>query len=54
MRKNGQAKAAKKAGNVAAEGTIIIENGEGFAALVEVNCQTDFVAKDENFLGFAN
>ena len=54
MRKNGQAKAAKKAGNVAAEGTIIIENGEGFAALVEVNCQTDFVAKDANFLGFAN
>ena len=54
MRKNGQAKAAKKAGNVAAEGTIIIENGEGFAALVEINCQTDFVAKDENFLGFAN
>ena len=53
MRKNGQAKAAKKAGNVAAEGTIIIENGEGFAALVEVNCQTDFVAKDESFLGFA-
>ena len=53
MRKNGQAKAAKKAGNVAAEGTIIIENGEGFAALVEINCQTDFVAKDENFLGFA-
>ena len=53
MRKNGQAKAAKKAGNVAAEGTIIIENGEGFAALVEVNCQTDFVAKDDSFLGFA-
>jgi elongation factor Ts len=53
MRKNGQAKAAKKAGNVAAEGTIIIENGEGFAALVEVNCQTDFVAKDASFLGFA-
>ena len=54
MRKNGQAKAAKKAGNVAAEGTIIIKEGAGFAALVEVNCQTDFVAKDANFLGFAN
>ncbi|MBW8190894.1 translation elongation factor Ts [Neiella marina] len=54
MRKNGQAKAAKKAGNIAAEGTILIAEGAGFAALVEVNCQTDFVAKDENFLAFAN
>jgi elongation factor Ts len=54
MRKNGQAKAAKKAGNIAAEGTIIIKEGAGFAALVEVNCQTDFVAKDASFLGFAN
>ncbi len=50
MRKNGQAKAAKKAGNIAAEGQIIIKDG----VLVEVNCQTDFVAKDDNFLGFAN
>lgn len=54
MRKNGQAKAAKKAGNIAAEGTILIKTADGVAALVEVNCQTDFVAKDENFLGFAN
>lgn len=54
MRKNGQAKAAKKAGNIAAEGTIIIKEGAGFAALVEVNCQTDFVAKDDSFLAFAN
>lgn len=54
MRKNGQAKAAKKAGNITAEGTIIIKEGNGFAALVEVNCQTDFVAKDDSFLGFAN
>ncbi len=50
MRKNGQAKAAKKAGNIAAEGQIIIKDG----VLVEVNCQTDFVAKDDNFLAFAN
>ena len=54
MRKNGQAKAAKKAGNIAAEGTILIKEENGVAALVEVNCQTDFVAKDDNFLGFAN
>ncbi|MCF1438512.1 MAG: translation elongation factor Ts, partial [Shewanella sp.] len=54
MRKSGAAKAAKKAGNIAAEGTILIKQGEGFAALIEVNCQTDFVAKDSNFLAFAN
>jgi elongation factor Ts len=54
MRKNGQAKAAKKAGNIAAEGTIIIKQKDGMAALLEVNCQTDFVAKDVSFLGFAN
>ncbi len=54
MRKSGAAKAAKKAGNVAAEGTIIIKQGEGVAALLEVNCQTDFVAKDASFLAFAN
>ena len=54
MRKNGQAKAAKKAGNIAAEGAIIIKVSGNTAALVEVYCQTDFVAMDENFLGFAN
>ncbi|WP_299020341.1 translation elongation factor Ts [uncultured Photobacterium sp.] len=54
MRKSGAAKAAKKAGNVAAEGTILIKDENGVAALLEVNCQTDFVAKDSNFLAFAN
>lgn len=54
MRKSGAAKAAKKAGNIAAEGTILIKEGAGFTALLEVNCQTDFVAKDSNFLAFAN
>ena len=54
MRKSGQAKAAKKAGNIAADGAIIIKTVGNTAALVEVNCQTDFVAMDSNFLGFAN
>ncbi|KJY88527.1 elongation factor Ts [Vibrio neptunius] len=53
MRKSGAAKAAKKAGNVAAEGAIIIREDNGVAALLEVNCQTDFVAKDGNFTAFA-
>ncbi len=54
MRKSGQAKAAKKAGNIAAEGAILIKSEGNVSALVEVNCQTDFVAKDSNFLAFAN
>ncbi|WP_407331193.1 translation elongation factor Ts [Enterovibrio sp. 27052020O] len=54
MRKSGAAKAAKKAGNIAAEGSIIIKDADGVAVLVEVNCQTDFVAKDGNFTAFAN
>ncbi|AXI02956.1 translation elongation factor Ts [Aquirhabdus parva] len=54
MRKSGQAKAAKKAGNIAADGAIIIAQADGRALLIEVNSQTDFVAKDENFTVFAN
>jgi elongation factor Ts len=53
LRKSGQAKAAKKAGNIAADGAIIIVHGDNKALLLEVNCQTDFVAKDDNFTIFA-
>lgn len=54
MRTSGALKAAKKATKVAAEGQIIIKSSDSAAALVEVNCQTDFVAKDGSFLAFAN
>lgn len=54
MRKSGALKAAKKSTKVAAEGTIIVRSEDGNAALVEVNCQTDFVAMDESFLAFSN
>ena len=54
LRKSGQAKAAKKAGNIAADGAIVIAQEGNKAILVEVNCQTDFVAKDDNFTEFAN
>ncbi|PRD18249.1 UNVERIFIED_CONTAM: tsf [Trichonephila clavipes] len=54
LRKSGQAKAAKKAGNIAAEGAIIIAVDGGTAIALEVNCQTDFVARDANFSAFAN
>merc|ERR1712176_1288626 len=54
MRTSGALKAAKKAIKVAAEGQIIIKSSDSNTALVEVNCQTDFVAKDSEFLKFAN
>ena len=54
MRKSGQAKAAKKAGRVAAAGVILARVENGFGVLVEMNCETDFVAKDAGFLGLAN
>ena len=54
MRKSGQAKAAKKAGRVAAEGVILARVKPGVGVLVEMNCETDFVAKDAGFVEFAN
>ncbi len=53
LRKSGLAKADKKASRVAAEGRIVSAQEGGKAVLVEVNSETDFVAKDENFLSFA-
>ncbi len=54
LRKSGLAKADKKASRIAAEGRIVMAQDGGKAVLVEVNSETDFVAKDDNFLGFAN
>lgn len=54
LRKSGQAKAAKKASRTAAEGAVVAQVGKGVAALVEINSETDFVARDENFQTFAN
>ncbi|MDX3774487.1 translation elongation factor Ts [Chromatiaceae bacterium AAb-1] len=54
MRKSGLAKAAKKAGRIAAEGTILTRVANGYGIAVEFNCETDFVARDANFLAFAN
>jgi len=53
LRKSGQAKADKKASRVAAEGAVIVRSGAGRHAVVEVNSETDFVAKDDNFRAFA-
>ena len=54
LRKTGLAKADKKADRVAAEGRVVLAQDAGKAVLVEVNSETDFVGKDENFLNFAN
>ncbi|HEY5781134.1 MAG TPA: translation elongation factor Ts [Lysobacter sp.] len=54
LRKSGLAKADKKADRVAAEGRVAVAQDRGKAVLVEINSETDFVAKDENFLAFAN
>ncbi|MDH3578318.1 MAG: translation elongation factor Ts [Gammaproteobacteria bacterium] len=53
LRKSGQAKADKKAGRVAADGRIVVSIDGSKAIIVEVNSETDFVAKDENFVAFA-
>jgi elongation factor Ts len=52
LRKSGLAKADKKAGRVAAEGRVAMAQAAGHAVLVEINSETDFVAKDANFVAF--
>jgi elongation factor Ts len=53
MRKSGLAKADKKASRIVAEGTVALERQGLSAVLVEVNCETDFVARSEEFQEFA-
>ena len=52
LREKGLAAVAKKAGRVAAEGLVGVVNEGGVAAMVEVNCETDFVAKNPEFVEF--
>lgn len=56
MRKSGLAKADKKSGRIAAEGVIGVKVSDDnkVAAMVDVNCETDFVAKADDFLAFVN
>ena len=55
MRISGLAKADKKSGRIAAEGVIAVETSEDgkCVAMAEINCETDFVAKGDDFTGFA-
>lgn len=54
LREKGLASAAKKAGRVAAEGVVAAYSDATCGALVEINCETDFVAKGEPFVNLAN
>ena len=52
LRKKGEATAVKKSGRIAAEGVVFTAVKDGKAAIVEVNSETDFVAKNEKFQTF--
>ena len=54
LRKSGQAKADKKSARVAADGKVVVASNGSRAVVVEINSETDFVAKDENFAAFAD
>ena len=54
LRKSSGIKASKKAGRSAADGVIRVEISNSKAFMVEINCETDFVAKDESFMEFSN
>lgn len=52
LRKKGKAKADKKAGRIAAEGAIVIAEDHKQGVIIEINSETDFVARDANFTSF--
>ena len=52
LRKSSGMKAAEKAGRIAADGLVGVSVTETRSVLVEVNCETDFAARDENFVAF--
>ena len=54
LREKGLASQAKKSGRVAAEGVVAAYSDDKAGALVEINCETDFVAKGEPFVALAN
>ena len=54
LRKTSGVKASKKAGRSAADGLIAIKNVEDQIFMIEVNCETDFVARDDSFVEFTS
>ena len=53
LRKKGIAKASKRMGRTAAEGLICIHENENKFSIIEINSETDFVAKNKEFIQFA-
>ena len=53
LRVKGIAKASKKMSRDAKEGVVVISGNEKKASIIEINCETDFVAKNEDFINFA-
>ena len=52
LRKKGIAKASKKMSRTASEGLALVQEAEGKISIIEINSETDFVAKNENFITF--
>ena len=53
LRKKGMAKASKKMGRNASEGLVLVHEQEGKISAIEINSETDFVAKNKDFLDFS-
>ena len=53
LRKKGIAKASKRMGRTAAEGLVCIYENKNKFSMIEINSETDFVAKNEEFINFA-
>ena len=54
LRSNSALKAEKKAARVAADGVLRVHVGDDYSTLIEINSETDFAAKDKNFIKFAD
>ena len=52
LRKKGIAKASKKMSRIASEGLVLVKEDKGMISIIEVNSETDFVAKNEDFIKF--
>ena len=52
LRKKGIAKASKKMDRTASDGLVLAKESNGEISIIEINSETDFVAKNENFINF--
>ena len=54
LKEKGQSKADSKSGRTTAQGLVVIQSNEDHAVILEVNCETDFAAKDDLFIEFVD